>query len=555
MTIMRRPSHQASILLLLFSFIASRSLAAGALTPHDIVLHQLQAETSYNDSSFFQDFPYDSYLDHCDITDLALIEADRTLMEQNGRDGDLFLQKLFARSIARHPVNPTSMIEVKRVFYLADEAAAFHTGDNSHDQIYRAISGRLLNDLSDRVEKAILNRTLVKGNSEAEYVVRVSADHHYYHQFPVSRWDKFCLYVRKGEFQYIAKRIPQELYPYRITLFALFAAFVVALLLIMRLHHRRRLAQTTTTSSPREISTKSILVLLMLSLLCLGNRVVAQVPCSAVLNRLSESPDGVFYNGDMTIRKLYDGTQLIGHMVWFNRASNNIHAKFFADGNVYQRFLAFDRQPNERTLLVSVGGFTEVVQNNLKIPQGLTIDNGSVVNYTMNLNMDGMVIFYPNGGIVVSDIKRDYLTLDNSLKLDIRDPDQRETFIHWAVTNNATVFQTQLLASKRGMLLDPCNARKEYRERRFLAIVKARSNGDVYHVMVNVPQSYYLGDLTNLVYHYLNGFVDVYGLYNMDVGFGDVLFAYDPSGKVLDHPKGTRDLSTATNLIVYYFQH
>lgn len=326
----------------------------------------------------------------------------------------------------------------------------------------------------------------------------------------------------------------------------------------MRLRHRRRLARIAEVTFPHPTSTTTILAFLALSLLSLGSPAGAQTSCSMPQRRLSDGGSLVFYNGDMTIRNLFDGSQFIGHTIWFRRASNNIHAKFFASGDVYKRYLEFDRQPNERTLLVSVGGFTWRMQDSSLAPDGLTIDNGSVVNRVMDPKMDGLVIVYPDGGIAVSDIKRDWLTVSsggNPLRLDISTFSDRETFIQWAIANNATVFQTQLLASNKGILLDPCKARKEYRERRFLAIVKERNTGEVIHVIVDVPQSYYLGDLTSLVYYYLEASTDVYGLYNIDVGDYDICKSWDPNGRLLDSCNGSKAISGATNLIVYYFQH
>lgn len=259
---------------------------------------------------------------------------------------------------------------------------------------------------------------------------------------------------------------------------------------------------------------------------------------------MSEIPYRSLYNGEVNIKRLYLGPKEIGSTVWLNRTSNNLRAHYIATGSIHQRYSAL----NKKIILACAGAFT----NGVGSPHGLTIDNGIVVNRDLSLEMDGLVIVYATGGIVVSDIKQDYLNLENGkYKLDILQSQDKTSFVEWARTNHATVFQTQLLASSKGLRLDVLKAQKEVRERRFLAIMQ--NGSEINHVVVDVPQAFHLGPLAQWVYDYLRAKGVVVGLLNLDTGDYNIFRVNDSSGQALDYPAGSVPLTKATNLLVYYY--
>jgi hypothetical protein len=109
----------------------------------------------------------------------------------------------------------------------------------------------------------------------------------------------------------------------------------------------------------------------------------------------------------------------------------------------------------ERIALACEGAFTGRTLGNVLRPQGLTVDNGSIIN-RFRTDWDGIVIVYTNGGIGISDLGKEDLNVEENKRirtLDLLKSEDKTSFLGWAERNNATVFQTQLLASERLILL------------------------------------------------------------------------------------------------------
>lgn len=279
---------------------------------------------------------------------------------------------------------------------------------------------------------------------------------------------------------------------------------------------------------------------------------VRQSQGPSVLSAPETNPKS-YYQGDVVIQRLYAGPEEIGSITWIRRGPDRIRAKYFASGNVYQRYSAFDKP----TVLACEGAFSITSGNNGNLlPEGLTVDDGVIVNRDLSSKMDGLVFVYATGGIMVADIGDGNLTVKDDTgqqTLDVRNSRDKTYLLNWAVRNRATMFQTQLLASTRGLRLDIAKAHREFRERRFLAIVKDKQTNEVKHVIIDVSKPYYLGDLAQLVYSYLETQATVIALLNLEGGTNyNVLDVYDQNRQRLSYPTGMRPASTATALLVYY---
>ena len=133
--------------------------------------------------------------------------------------------------------------------------------------------------------------------------------------------------------------------------------------------------------------------------------------------------------------------------VTMRREGERIRAKYFAapdfNGNsVYKRFEEWKRR-NNNLVLVSSGTYMD----DANTPEGLTIDNGILVNQTLIYNkMDALAIVYATGGIAVSNLKNGDLKLsgggvDPNRKFNLRGSAlDREDFIEWAKSQEATIF-------------------------------------------------------------------------------------------------------------------
>jgi hypothetical protein len=267
-----------------------------------------------------------------------------------------------------------------------------------------------------------------------------------------------------------------------------------------------------------------------------------------------------------TTTLVYEGDEF--QVIQLSRSKDRIKVKYFAakdfvnNKSIYQRFNEWKMGRN--VVLFSSGTYMDDYSPYAK-PVGLTMDQGVMVNERLETNrLDALVIVYATGGIVVTNLKDgnlNYINQGSKVSANLNNSLQRAGFINWAKENAATVFQTHLLVYDNTLkLTDPlysnCTSCKEKRERRFLAAVKD-SEGKIYHVIVNnLNQSNSLYQATQKTLKYLNEMEDfqVVFMINLDTGAQDVFQFYKNNGS--PHPilKGTKDLATAVNLLVYYFQ-
>lgn len=241
-----------------------------------------------------------------------------------------------------------------------------------------------------------------------------------------------------------------------------------------------------------------------------------------------------------------------GHFIMMNRKNDRVKAKYFAQGNVYKKFQQW--REGKKIILICSGAFTD----SNGTPTGISVDNGSIINRVRSTDMDGLVIVYATGGIAVSDIKNEHLTVDSgssSRKFKLSDDRDLHNMLAWAKANNATIFQTQLLAAKDKLKLDPSRAVKESRERRMLVLVKNTTNNDLEHWIVNVRKNVFLGEISKAVLSFANNEYNryVYSMLNLDTGNYDILQIF-PDEREYSDISGRKEPSDATNLLVYYYE-
>ncbi len=259
---------------------------------------------------------------------------------------------------------------------------------------------------------------------------------------------------------------------------------------------------------------------------------------------------------------IYEGKKYT--CVTMNRANNRVKAKYFAykEGNqsVNDRFQKWRK--GRSIILVTSGAYENYL--NKSIPEGLTIDNGVVVNEKPN-SYGGLVIVYATGGIAVSSIKEQKvgITCDNvQQQYDVNNALERQMFISCAQKMEATTFQTHLLVYKDQLkVLDPdCTAHPTAcykRERRFLAVCKY--NGELVHIIVNtsISDANTLYEGTKAVYNFLKKgreMDEVVFMINLDTGDQDVFDLFDQGGTKRTDIQGKKSCEDAANLLVYYYE-
>ncbi|MCX6188137.1 MAG: hypothetical protein NTW54_00760 [Bacteroidetes bacterium] len=248
------------------------------------------------------------------------------------------------------------------------------------------------------------------------------------------------------------------------------------------------------------------------------------------------------------------------NVIYMKREGNRVKAKYFAaadfnGNNVYKRYQKW--VPGKNVILVSSGTYMDYDG----IPVGLTIDNGVVVNKTLANNFDGLVIVNVNGGITVTNLKDGDLQLkgtdvDTTRKYDLRKSAwDMQAFIKWAVSHEATVFQSHLLVYNNKFEIAFKNSSNAIAPRRFLAIGKDEK-GKIVHAIIQSTEYATLYNGSKKSLDFLNQFKDmeVNFMINLDTGDQDVFKLYDRDGTYNRMIKGEKDLSVAVNLLTYYFQ-
>lgn len=270
---------------------------------------------------------------------------------------------------------------------------------------------------------------------------------------------------------------------------------------------------------------------------------------------LEEDYHKSFYNGNVKTYYVESNSSRIGQSVWISRKGKKVNAKYFAykqgNNSIYNRFV--DWRDNKNMVLACSGAYTYSKSN--EYPTGITVDNGNVVNRSIRDDMDALVIVYATGGIVVSDIDNGDLYLSSlGRKLNIRDRTDKYDFLDWAEEEEATVFQSHLLAYKNELRIGT-NSDRDRARRRIMVLVTNNSN-EVYHVIYNIRREVSLYDISDSILSYLkNKDFNVIAMVNLDTGSYDIMEVYDETNSVVNDIKGDPNfnISKATNLIAYYF--
>jgi len=252
----------------------------------------------------------------------------------------------------------------------------------------------------------------------------------------------------------------------------------------------------------------------------------------------------VFKPKDDNIFFLSKEQKIIGEIIWLKRPQYKAH--YFAKGNVYSKYKNFLSKNNLNPRIVMTGGFT----NSNRQPEGLTIEKGNIVNAVLMHDRDGLIIVRDNGGINVINLKRGKFILPKTnIQIDpLNNIMDYSKLIKWSKKNNATFFQTQLLAFSNKVLINKNIAKKTARERRLLAL-GSNKKGEVYHLIINVRQGVSLADITEKVFELLEyRKYKVEAILNLDVGSYDIMEVYSSKKIVLTAPISIR---TATNLLFY----
>jgi hypothetical protein len=120
------------------------------------------------------------------------------------------------------------------------------------------------------------------------------------------------------------------------------------------------------------------------------------------------------------------------------RKDGRVKVKYFAykDGvtSVYQRYTSW--AANRNVIAVSSGTYMTTCNVATAQTVGLCIDNGREVNKSLSDKMDGLIIVYPTGGLVATNLKEGNLKITINGKdkvLDLKKQYDQIEFTDWAI--------------------------------------------------------------------------------------------------------------------------
>ncbi len=252
------------------------------------------------------------------------------------------------------------------------------------------------------------------------------------------------------------------------------------------------------------------------------------------------------------------------YLLDLNTSEMNVKVKcFFSKGeypSVKKRFEEWKK--DKHIVAYSTAAYRNSWHYQDQQPVGLSVEDGILLNNQLVMDrLHGLAIVNATGEIAVKNIKDKNFIVTNAdgttKQLDITNTLQRNKFIKWAESNNATVFQTHLLVFNNELKVYADASRFEA-NRRFLISGKDADN-NTHHIVINIREPMSLYDAATAVYGCLlrnETLTHVSYILNVDSGGDDIFGAFDEHGKVVTRLgfSGSALLDNAANLIVYYYE-
>lgn len=530
------------LLILLLNLLPA--LRAGAVS----VQAYYQQYTPRDIEAFVKHFPFVDYLEEVAFTDFETLQEDREYLWRKYGDGDLFLYHLGEKFITYYPVTSD---QVQEKLAIGEKFLASKPGIQARvDEVYQIIGYFIMGKVARRIERDIQEGHFDPALPENQAILDRLHRHKVAVAIGKSTAQKLFERIKQGDWAYIGNRmrlkVQEHFYPLQqsfkgvllIPLIA-FALFWGVIFLVRRKWKTRLLS----------VGMITLVMVFPWVLQAIQHQAPSEFgtirPPSYQLSgyRFLYGQEKDPAVGIFTLENADE--HFVGHAIFIHRPAVDAH--YFAHGRTAGRFQQFRR--NRREVIATSGGFT----NGQGLPEGLTVENGQIVNAVIMHDRHGLVMVRKGGGINVINLQKDGHILPRtgkSIQSPLNSLVAYADLLHWCKREKATLFQTQLLAYGDELLIDKNRAHPEPRERRILALVSEK--GQVHHVIFDIQQAHPLADIAEELFAMLkHRNKKVEAMLNLDVGSYNILQVYDEQGQTLPAPRGPVDLQKAANLIVY----
>jgi hypothetical protein len=244
--------------------------------------------------------------------------------------------------------------------------------------------------------------------------------------------------------------------------------------------------------------------------------------------------------------------------VRMNRKAERIKSKYFAHQlngqNVLNRYNSWK---NNKTVIVACAGtYFDGDQN----PVGLCVDGGTIINYNYEKKLGGLIIVYATGGVVAVNIKTSNVNVvenGRAVSYDVKNEYQKNLFLNWAKSVNATIFQTHLLAKDNVCLVAP-DGIPTLAARRFLVVSKGFDN-NTYHSIIYTKNQITLRAFTLGILQYMKNaqqMKEVSFILNLDTGNQDWIQTFNSDGSLKPIESGSclRSDKFVRNILAYSYE-
>lgn len=514
--------------------VALNALTSVALAQHELVRDYWRQ--SSGEAAFLESFPFEIYLDQVSLRDVKTIEGDRHFLDAYEL-GDPFLYRLGESYLQLNPISEQNLEETLSLGeYLL---GAFPELSETRVQPYRTIAHFLLSKVANFLSTSIEAERRNADEAQTRALLARLELRRVYVSLGRSQWSKFWLNLGQGNFEYVARRMRlkvdthfrplQRMVGLHYT-WPLYLGLIAVCLGVFVAFRRKRF------------------VFLALGLF-IGGPLILGFAGIGFKGRAAYRflPDRTFHQGQVRIEQIIDSSgENQGQALWLRDGDSHVH--YFAQGDVLEQLEVLKQ--SSQVMVATAGGFT----NYLKQPEGLTVDQGQIINSVVQPDRHGLLILTREFGTMALSLEDEILLLPDGRAISnpLNSLIAYAELLDWGRAHRASIFQTQLVVYRDHLLIDPAKAVKRFRERRMLALTRDRESGQVYHVLFNITAPHMLAPLSSeLQAMLIERNQQVEALLNLDVGLYDILTVLDDQGVALEDIRGKSDSRTANSLIVY----
>lgn len=228
----------------------------------------------------------------------------------------------------------------------------------------------------------------------------------------------------------------------------------------------------------------------------------------------------------------------------FNNSRLNLKVAYFGQG-AGQKYESWKRGNDHQVLCYFAVGFAQEYESE-GLPLGLSVESGSIINRSLDPEMDGILEVSRYGVLSALDIEKEAARR----RYHLRNLSHRGAYLSAVSRDGSSVCQSQLLYSHvHGSRMGPAKYGNRA-SRRFLALATDQ-NGEQHYLVVDLVESAHLNEAGQKALEalQLEGYSVQY-LFNHDTGSRNIMNAFDDEQNRLY--AAPVESSEATQLLVFY---